>query len=44
MCFADHEDTPVPGYLINSCMIATDLDIINEVILLMSDFLDYDVG
>jgi hypothetical protein len=44
VCFADHNEAPVPGYLADSCMIAADVDSITEALQLISDFLNYDLG
>jgi hypothetical protein len=31
-CFVDHKETPIPPFLINSCMEVTDVDPIGEVV------------
>jgi hypothetical protein len=43
VCFADHEETPVPNYLINSCITATDADSVTRAMELVADFLNYDL-
>ena len=43
-CFTDHEETPVPDYIANSCMVAADLDTASEVLKSLSDFLNNDPG
>jgi hypothetical protein len=41
-CFTDHDETPVPEYLVKSCMAADDVDPIIRVMELISDVLTKD--
>jgi len=44
VCFSDHEENPVPLYLADSCMAASDVDSINRVMQLISDAVHKDSG
>ena len=44
VCFSDHEETPVPAYLADSCMAASDADPINRVLEMISHAVHKDLG
>lgn len=42
-CFEDAKATPIPKYLANSCMTASDVDPITREIRLIHDFIEFDL-
>ena len=43
-CFTDYEETPIPDYLVNSKMIASNVDSISRVLQLLSDAVHHGSG
>jgi hypothetical protein len=41
-CFTDYDETPVPGYVANSCMAGTDVDVILRAIQSIASALPHD--
>ena len=39
-CFVDHNETPVPGYIIESCMEPDDVEAITALMKILSDHLE----